>query len=104
MADVLDPEQVSWVRSHHERWTGGGYPDDLVGEAIPDGARVIAVADAWAVMTSDRPYRAPVGPGEALEECARHAGSQFDPLVVAALARLHAAGALEPVAAPVAAG
>jgi len=104
VADVLDPEQVSWVRSHHERWTGGGYPDDLVGEAIPDGARVIAVADAWDVMTSDRPYRAPVGPGEALEECARHAGSQFDPLVVAALARLHAAGALEPVAAPVAAG
>ena len=58
---------------------GGGYPDDLVGEAIPDGARVIAVADAWDVMTSERPYRGPVVPDEALEECARHAGSQFDP-------------------------
>ncbi len=103
VADVLDPEQVAWVRGHHERWTGGGYPDDLTGEDIPDGARVIAVADAWDVMTSERPYRRPVGPDEAMRECERHSGSQFDPLVVAALARLHAAGALAPVPAPAAA-
>jgi diguanylate cyclase (GGDEF)-like protein len=98
--DVLDPEQVSWVRSHHERWGGGGYPDDIAGEAIPDGARVIAVADAWDVMTSERPYRDPVDPAAALEECCRHAGTQFDPLVVTALDRLHAAGALDPVPNP----
>ena len=88
------------MRSHHERWAGGGYPDGLEGEAIPDGARVIAVADAWDVMTSERPYRDPVDPVEALEECRRHAGTQFDPEVVAALERLHAVGALEPVPAP----
>jgi HD-GYP domain-containing protein (c-di-GMP phosphodiesterase class II) len=94
--DVLDVEQVSWVRSHHERWAGGGYPDGIEGESIPDGARVIAVADAWDVMTSERPYRDPVDPLEALEECRRHAGTQFDPRVVAAIERLHAAGALNP--------
>lgn len=94
--DVLDVEQVSWVRSHHERWAGGGYPDGLEGEAIPDGARVIAVADAWDVMTSERPYRDPVDPLAALEECRRHAGTQFDPRVVAAIERLHAVGALVP--------
>ncbi|HET6691476.1 MAG TPA: diguanylate cyclase, partial [Miltoncostaeaceae bacterium] len=105
VAEVLDPEQVAWVRSHHERWSGGGYPDDLTGAAIPDGARVIAVADAWDVMTTERPYRrSPVGPDEALAECRRHAGDQFDPAVVAALARLHAAGALDPAAGPVPAG
>ncbi len=104
VADVLDPEQVSWVRSHHERWIGGGYPDDLAGEDIPDGARVIAVADAWDVMTSERPYRSPVSADEALAECERHAGAQFDPGVVAALRRLHAAGVLEQVATPTAAG
>ena len=98
--DVLDAEQVSWVRSHHERWAGGGYPDGLEGEAIPDGARVIAVADAWGVMTSERPYRDPVDQGAALEECRRHAGTQFDPLVVAAIERLHAVGALDPAPPP----
>jgi len=100
VTDVLDPEQVSWVRSHHEAWGGGGYPDGIVGDAIPDGARVIAVADAWDVMTSERPYRGPCSHEEALEECRLHRGRQFDPEVVDALDRLLAAGALTPEAVP----
>ncbi len=57
-ADALDPEQCSWIRHHHERDDGGGYPDRLAGDAIPDGARIIAIADAFDAMTTDRPYQA----------------------------------------------
>lgn len=92
--DILDPEQVSWVRAHHERCDGHGYPDGLAGDEIPDGARVLAVADAWDVMTSIRPYRLPIGPPDALDECRRVAGGHFDPAVVVALEGLMAAGAL----------
>src|SRR5690606_35803853 len=49
LSDVLSPEQVAWVRGHHERWDGRGYPDGLAGDAIPEGARVLALADAWDV-------------------------------------------------------
>lgn len=95
VADVLTDEQVSWVRGHHERWDGAGYPDGLAGEEIPDGARIIAVADAWDVMTSVRPYNAsPLDVDRALEECRACAGTQFAPEVVEALARIVAAGAL----------
>jgi len=75
------------VRSSAERFDGGGYPDGLLGEAIPLGSRVIGVAVAFVAMTSPRPYREPVAPGEALAELRRHAGGQFDPGVVEALAR-----------------
>jgi HD-GYP domain-containing protein (c-di-GMP phosphodiesterase class II) len=71
------------VRSHHERWDGGGYPDGLAGVEIPLGARVIAVCDAWRAMNEPRPYRAPLARDVALEELRRHAGTQFDPAVVA---------------------
>ena len=71
------------VRSHHERWDGGGYPDGLAGEEIPLGARVIAVCDAWRAMNEPRPYRAPLERGAALDELRRHAGTQFDPAIVA---------------------
>lgn len=72
------------VRSSHERWDGEGYPDGLRGEKIPLGARVIAVCDAFAAMTSARPDRSTLTSEEALEELERCAGSQFDPRVVAA--------------------
>lgn len=85
---VLTTEQVAWVRGHHERWSGGGYPDGLSGEAIPDGARIIAVADAWDAIISDRPYEASRTPGEALRECRLHSGTQFWPAAVAALERV----------------
>jgi two-component system, cell cycle response regulator len=70
------------VRSSHERWDGGGYPDNLAGTDIPLGARIIAVCDAFDAMTSDRPYRAGATAEEALAELRRCAGSQFDPAVV----------------------
>lgn len=93
VADVLDPQQVAWVRGHHERWDGRGYPDGLAGEAIPEGARVLALADAWDVMTSDRPYHAPLSVGDALAECRRCAGGQFWGRAVAAIEELFAVGA-----------
>ena len=67
------------VRSHHERWDGQGYPDGLAGEAIPLLARVVAVADAFDAMTSDRPYRPGMPLRRALAEIAAGAGTQFDP-------------------------
>jgi two-component system cell cycle response regulator len=70
------------VRWSHERWDGTGYVDGLAGEAIPLAARIIAVCDAFAAMTSDRPYCAAVSPEEAVEELRRCAGSQFDPTIV----------------------
>lgn len=73
------------ARSHHERFDGNGYPDGLVGEAIPLAARVLSVADTIDAMTSDRPYRDALTFEAALEELGRNAGSQFCPRVIAAL-------------------
>jgi two-component system, cell cycle response regulator len=70
------------VRSSHERWDGTGYPDKLAGDAIPLGSRIVAVADAYDAMTSERPYAAPRPPQEALDELRRHSGTQFDPAIV----------------------
>jgi diguanylate cyclase (GGDEF)-like protein len=81
------------VRSTHERWDGGGYPDGLRGEEIPLAARIIAVCDTFHAITTDRPYREGRSPEEALEELRRCAGSQFDPAVVEAFAAELAAGA-----------
>jgi HD-GYP domain-containing protein (c-di-GMP phosphodiesterase class II) len=75
------------VRSCHERWDGGGYPDALVGEATPLIARIVCACDAFSAITTDRAYRAARTPGEALAEIERCRGTQFDPRVVAALAR-----------------
>jgi two-component system cell cycle response regulator len=73
------------VRASHERWDGHGYPDGLSGYEIPLAARIVAVADAYAAMTTpDRPYRASLSPAEAEAEVIRCAGSQFDPVVVEA--------------------
>jgi response regulator RpfG family c-di-GMP phosphodiesterase len=71
------------VRSHHERWDGHGYPDNLRGEDIPLGARVFSVADALDAMTSDRPYRRAGSWDDAVSEIVQRAGTQFDPEVVA---------------------
>jgi putative nucleotidyltransferase with HDIG domain len=69
---------------HHERWDGAGYPSGRAGERIPLEARLLAVADCFDAMTTDRSYRAAVAPGDALDELERCAGSQFDPDVVPA--------------------
>jgi diguanylate cyclase (GGDEF)-like protein len=73
------------VRHHHERYDGGGYPDRLAGEQIPLAARIVAAADAFCAMTSDRPYQRARRRDEALEELRRCAGTHFDPRVVDAL-------------------
>lgn len=73
------------VRAEHERWDGNGYPDGLSGEAIPLASRLVLACDAYEAMVSDRPYRAAMAPEVALGELRAHAGSQFDPAVVAGL-------------------
>jgi two-component system, cell cycle response regulator len=78
------------VRSSHERWDGTGYPDRLAGEDIPLGARIVSVADAFAAMTAERPYRAARSPAQALVELRDCAGSQFDARVVEAFAAARA--------------
>ncbi len=69
---------------HHERPDGRGYPMGLRGEQIPIGSRILAVLDAYAAMTSDRPFRQRLSPAEAVDELVRHSGTQFDPRVVSA--------------------
>ena len=76
------------VRHDHERWDGTGYPDGLRGPQIPIGARIVFVVDAYHAMTSNRPYRAAMPAAEARAELERHAGTQFDPTVVAAFLRV----------------
>ncbi|HKN67969.1 MAG TPA: HD-GYP domain-containing protein [Gemmatimonadaceae bacterium] len=76
---------VPAVRHHHENWDGSGYPDGLVGDAIPLGARIIMLADTIDAMTTDRPYRKALGAGAVLEEINRLRGRQFDPKVCDAL-------------------
>jgi diguanylate cyclase (GGDEF)-like protein/putative nucleotidyltransferase with HDIG domain len=92
---VLTPDQVDWIRTHHERPNGEGYPDGLVAEEIPEGAALLAIADAWDVMTISRPYSSPKEVQEALEECRELVGEQFTPTAVAALLELYATGDLE---------
>ena len=76
------------IRSSHERVDGGGYPDGLVGEEIPLGARIVAVCDAFDAMTSQRSYRGPTSVEAALKELRSHAGTQFDTAVVEAFCGL----------------
>jgi HD-GYP domain-containing protein (c-di-GMP phosphodiesterase class II) len=77
------------VRSCHERYDGLGYPDGLVGEAIPIEARIVCCCDAFNAMTTDRPYRAALSIEEALSELRAHRGTQFDPAVVDCLLAMH---------------
>jgi HD-GYP domain-containing protein (c-di-GMP phosphodiesterase class II) len=76
---------VPIVYHHHERYDGSGYLGGLAGETIPLGSRILAVADAFVAMTSDRPYRRAMSVREALRELSDKTGTQFDPLVVDAL-------------------
>jgi diguanylate cyclase (GGDEF)-like protein len=87
----MDPI-IPWIRHSHERMDGQGYPDGLAGEAIPLGARILHVADAFDSMTSKRTYRAAMSLHQALSELRAGAGTQFDPDCVTALEE-HLAGA-----------
>jgi HD-GYP domain-containing protein (c-di-GMP phosphodiesterase class II) len=73
------------VRHQHERWDGEGYPDGLAGEEIPPESRIILACNAYAAMTSDRPYRPALTVPEALTELTGNAGTQFDARIVEAL-------------------
>ncbi len=86
---ILEPvkqlaDVIPFIRHHHERYDGCGYPDGLRGEEIPLEARILAVADSYDAMTSDRPYRKALSPQQAIGELREMAGSQFDPDVVEA--------------------
>jgi putative nucleotidyltransferase with HDIG domain len=76
------------IRHHHERWDGTGYPDGLAGEAIPLSARIVAVADVYDALTTDRPYRAALPRGEAVAHLMAAAGRTLDARVVAAFVGL----------------
>jgi diguanylate cyclase (GGDEF)-like protein len=98
-AQILEPVEFLQpvrpiVRAGHERWDGMGYPDGLLGEDIPLGARIIFVCDAYHAMTSDRSYRKALPEEEALRRLREAAGSQFDPSVVEAFERAHGGGAI----------
>lgn len=88
-------ELVPIVRGHHERWDGKGYPAGLVAEEIPLLARILAVADSFDAMTSDRPYRRGMRAEDARAEFARHRGTQYDPRIVDALFEAIDAGDFE---------
>jgi putative two-component system response regulator len=77
-----------YVLHHHEFMDGTGYPDHLKGEAIPIGARIILVSDAYDAMTTDRPYRKSIGHHAAIAELRKKKGTQFDPLLVDTLISL----------------
>lgn len=79
--EMLKP-LVPCVRSHHERWDGTGYPDNLKGEDIPLFARIVSLADAYDAMATDRPYKKAMAPSECDAAMRRQAGSQFDPALV----------------------
>ena len=84
----LQGEGLRIVRSHHERWDGRGYPDELDGTDIPLGARIFAVADAVDAMTSNRPYRRAMSWGAAHTEVLAESGRQFDPQIVEAFVEI----------------
>ena len=76
------------VRSHHERWDGLGYPDNLAGEEIPLEARIVAACDTWNAMRTDRAYRKALSHEQAMAELLAGSGTQFDPAVVTSLVRV----------------
>jgi HD-GYP domain-containing protein (c-di-GMP phosphodiesterase class II) len=78
------------IRHHHENFDGSGYPDGLIGDDIPIGARIIMVADTVDAMTTDRPYRKALTLQRALEELSKLAGQQFDPKLVALVSKSQA--------------
>jgi len=83
---------MSGILYHHERWDGAGYPEGLSGEVIPLVSRILAVADAFAAMTSARPYREALEEDQVLERLRQEAGKQFDPHLVEVFIGLVEAG------------
>ena len=89
-------DAVAYIKHHHERWDGKGYPDGLAGDDIPLGAQIVGIVDTFDAMTSTRSYRKALPEGEAVKEIQRCSGTQFNPKVVAAFLEAYEAGALVP--------
>jgi HD-GYP domain-containing protein (c-di-GMP phosphodiesterase class II) len=105
-ADILAPieqlrEMLPAVRWHHESWNGNGYPDGLRGEQIPLLARIVAVADTFDAITTNRPYQRAYAPAFAVETITKLAGSRFDAKIVTAFLRAFQAGEIETRQTPV---
>jgi HD-GYP domain-containing protein (c-di-GMP phosphodiesterase class II) len=94
VAGVLDDLQVRWIAAHHERPDGTGYPEGLSGPEISEGAALLALADAWDSIVSDRVYSPPRTIDAALAECRALVGGQFTAEAVEALETLHERGDL----------
>jgi HD-GYP domain-containing protein (c-di-GMP phosphodiesterase class II) len=92
-------DALPYVLYHHERWDGGGYPTRTPGPEVPEGARLLAVVDAFDAMTSTRPYRRALPTFNALAEIERCAETQFDPEIAHAFLRAWSAGAFASAAA-----
>jgi len=88
-------EIISCIRHHHERYGGGGYPDGIKGEAIPFFSRIIAVADTFDAMTSNRPYRKAFSSKQAVGEIKKFSGIQFDPKCVKSFLKASAKGKIK---------
>ncbi len=89
---VVNGKVVAMIEHHHDRYDGGGMNQTVSGKKIPMGARILAVADSFDAMTSDRPYRKAMSIDEALAEIKRCTGSQFDPEVTAAFLKIPVTG------------
>jgi HD-GYP domain-containing protein (c-di-GMP phosphodiesterase class II) len=96
---VLAPRQARWIRHHHERWDGRGYPDGLIAEEVAEGALILGIADAWDAMTHRSWAGVALTRDAAVEECLRERGHQFAPWAVDAL--LEVLGTPVPRARPV---
>jgi HD-GYP domain-containing protein (c-di-GMP phosphodiesterase class II) len=79
-AELVDA--LEGVKTHHEQYDGSGYPDGLSENEIPMAGRIIAVADVYAALTSERPYRKPLSKEEAIKELKKYSGKQFDPEII----------------------
>jgi putative two-component system response regulator len=88
------------IRSHHERWNGGGYPSGLAGEAIPLEARIVAIADSFDAMTTNRPYRRTTSLDEACAEIQECSGRFYDPQVVSLFNQAWQSGIIHTIAGP----
>ncbi len=95
LQSVVRPDMLKWIRAHHERWDGTGYPDGLRAEDIPLEARILSIGDSFDAMRSDRPYRSGMTLDAALAEVRGCAGSQFDPALVEHFVKIALNGAVD---------
>ncbi|HPO27701.1 MAG TPA: HD-GYP domain-containing protein, partial [Petrotogaceae bacterium] len=77
-----------YIKHHHERWDGNGYPDGLKEEGIPLISRIIAIADSWDAMRTDRSYRKGLSTSQAIKEMGENSGKQFDPEILEVFLRM----------------